>query len=59
MILIHGVLRWHQVRTFVSHTNNVTAIGFNCDGQLMHSGSEDGTVKIWDMRYINVHLSQC
>ncbi|CAA7044849.1 unnamed protein product [Microthlaspi erraticum] len=43
------------VRTFVSHTNNVTAIGFNYDGQLMHSGSEDGTVKIWDMRAPHQH----
>ncbi|RVX09675.1 Target of rapamycin complex subunit wat1 [Vitis vinifera] len=37
-------------RSFDSHTNNVMAVGFQCDGKWMYSGSEDGTVKIWDMR---------
>ncbi|EOA28468.1 hypothetical protein CARUB_v10024674mg [Capsella rubella] len=38
------------VRTFVSHTNNVVAVGFQYSGNMMYSGSEDGTVKIWDLR---------
>ncbi|XP_020885312.1 protein LST8 homolog isoform X1 [Arabidopsis lyrata subsp. lyrata] len=38
------------VRTFESHTNNVMAVGFQYTGQMMYSGSEDGTVKIWDLR---------
>ncbi|KAJ4829709.1 Target of rapamycin complex subunit LST8-1 [Turnera subulata] len=33
-----------------SHTANVMAVGFQCDGNWMYSGSEDGTVKIWDLR---------
>ncbi|KAH9297732.1 hypothetical protein KI387_029414, partial [Taxus chinensis] len=37
-------------RSFNTHTNNVTAVGFQCDGKWMYSGSEDGTVKIWDLR---------
>lgn len=40
-----------QLRSFDSHTNNVMAVGFQCDGNWMYSGSEDGTVKIWDLRY--------
>ncbi|GFY80595.1 transducin/WD40 repeat-like superfamily protein [Actinidia rufa] len=36
--------------SFESHTNNVMAVGFQCDGKWMYSGSEDGTVKIWDLR---------
>jgi len=38
--------------TYDSHTNNVMAVGFQCDAKWMYSGSEDGTVKIWDLRYI-------
>ena len=32
------------------HSGNVTALGFQRDSKWMFSGSEDGTVKIWDMR---------
>lgn len=38
------------VSSFERHTNNVTAIGFQKDGKWMYSGSEDGTVRIWDLR---------
>ncbi|MCO5609716.1 hypothetical protein L7F22_063948 [Adiantum nelumboides] len=33
-----------------AHSSNVTAVGFQCEGKWMYSGSEDGTVKIWDLR---------
>lgn len=35
---------------FEGHTNNVTSIGFHKETQWMYSCSEDGTVKIWDLR---------
>jgi WD40 repeat protein len=40
-----------QVSTFSGHKSNVTAIGFEKQGEFLYSGSEDGTVKIWDPRY--------
>ena len=33
------------------HSGNVTAVGFQKDSRWLYSGSEDGTVKIWDLRY--------
>jgi len=38
------------VTSYDGHTGNVTAVGFERDGRWMYSGSEDGTVKIWDLR---------
>lgn len=38
------------VANYDGHTNNVTAVGFQKDSKWMFSGSEDGTVKIWDLR---------
>jgi G protein beta subunit-like protein len=32
------------------HVNNITSIAFNAEGKWIVSGSEDGTVKIWDLR---------
>jgi G protein beta subunit-like protein len=40
----------HPVISYDSHTSNVMAVGFHCDGNWMYSGSEDGTVRIWDLR---------
>ncbi|KAG5456589.1 MAG: hypothetical protein BJ554DRAFT_3634 [Olpidium bornovanus] len=34
--------------TFDGHTTNVTAVQFHCEGKWMGTGSEDGTIKIWD-----------
>lgn len=34
----------------------MTAIGFQKDGRYLYSGSEDGTIKIWDLR--NPHYSR-
>ena len=32
------------------HTSNVTSLGFQRNGRYLYSGSEDGSVKIWDLR---------
>ncbi|CDY13786.1 BnaA09g42880D [Brassica napus] len=46
-----------HVRTFVGHTSNVMAVGFHADGNSMYSGSEDGTVRIWDLRYNSAEIN--
>lgn len=38
------------IMNFEGHTSSVTAIGFQKDRKWMFTGSEDGTVKIWDLR---------
>jgi G protein beta subunit-like protein len=37
-------------RTLEGHSTNVTAIGFLENGTRMFSASEDGSVKVWDLR---------
>ena len=37
--------------SFDGHTGNVTALGFHRDGQWMFTGSEDKTIKLWDLRW--------
>ena len=38
------------IHSYDGHTDNVTAIGFNRTNEWMFSGSEDGTVRLWDLR---------
>jgi len=40
----------NPLSSFEGHTNNVTALGFQKDRKWMYTGSEDGSVKIWDLR---------
>jgi len=40
----------NPVTSFDGHKANVTAVGFQKEGKWMFTGSEDGTVKIWDLR---------
>ncbi|KAI3937895.1 hypothetical protein MKX01_027822 [Papaver californicum] len=47
------------VISYDSHTSNVMAVGFQCDGNWMYSGSEDGTVKIWDLRLLWIVQLYC
>lgn len=39
--------------TIEGHTSNVTSIGFQQEGRFLYSGSEDGTIKVWDLRNPN------
>jgi G protein beta subunit-like protein len=36
--------------TIEGHTSNITSLGFQQEGRYLYSGSEDGTVKVWDLR---------
>ena len=40
----------NPLTSFDGHSNNVTSLGFQKDRKWMYSGSEDGSVKIWDIR---------
>lgn len=44
--------RVNPVTTFEGHSGNITSIAWHCDGKWLVSGSEDGTLKIWDTRYV-------
>lgn len=41
-----------QLVTFESHTGNVSAVAFHSEGKWLVTGSEDGTIKVWDLRYV-------
>ena len=38
------------VLTLEGHAGNVTCIGFQKEGRYLYSSSEDGTIKVWDLR---------
>jgi target of rapamycin complex subunit LST8 len=44
----------NPVMIFEGHTDNITGVGFHCEGKWMVTSSEDGTVKIWDSRTATV-----
>lgn len=42
------------VTTYDGHSSNVTSVGFEADGRWMYTASEDGTLKLWDLRAAGV-----
>jgi len=38
------------ISTYNGHKGNILALGFTKEGRMMYSGSDDGTVKLWDLR---------
>ncbi|TFK29801.1 WD40 repeat-like protein [Coprinopsis marcescibilis] len=41
--------------TFDGHTMNICAVAFHSEGKWLVTGSEDGTIKIWDLRTSSIH----
>ncbi|GAB1517205.1 TOR complex subunit lst8 [Rhizoctonia solani] len=40
---------------FEGHKGNVTSVSFHSEGKWVVTGSEDGTIRIWDLRTSNLH----
>mmetsp|Transcript_16329 Transcript_16329/g.18838 ORF Transcript_16329/g.18838 Transcript_16329/m.18838 type:complete len:308 (+) Transcript_16329:119-1042(+) len=47
---IHNPAMETPVLTLEGHTTTITSLGFQRDGRYLYSGSEDGTIKLWDLR---------
>ena len=49
-IIIMDAITGSQKAIFYEHTTTVTSLAFSHDGTLLASGSQDTTIKLWDMQ---------
>jgi WD40 repeat protein len=41
---------WHCIRTLTGHENTVLSVAISADGQMLASGSNDKTIKLWEKK---------
>ena len=41
-----------QIASLDGHTGNITALAYSAQGKWIVTGSEDGTVRVWDTRWV-------
>lgn len=47
---LQGAPTAQAICSYEGHTNNVTDIGFEASNRWLYTGSEDGTIRVWDNR---------
>ena len=56
MLHFWDVASGKELARWQGHDGGVTAFLFSRDGQTLYSGSQDGTLKLWNLPYIRQEL---